>query len=395
MKIGSTIYLDHQATTPIDPRVLEKMQPHLETEFGNPHSKDHAIGWKASKAIDASLSQIASLIGCDTDEIFFTSGATESNNLALLGLCRRRNTDRRRNRILLSSIEHKSILAIGRVLQTQYQYDVQLLPVDSDGRIIVSALERSLDENVFVVSIMAVNNEIGTIQDTALISRMITDVGAIFHSDGAQAPLAINVKTITDYVDLFSLSSHKIYGPKGIGVLYIRRELQNNIEPLIYGGGQQNGIRSGTLPVPLCVGMGIAAQICNSPAAEDERRQMEGMRNTFIKKLLDLPWEIIVNGPVESAIRHPGNVNVCFKGFSAHEILGALQPHLAASTGSACTSGVPEPSHVLAAVGLTDSDAEASIRFSMGRNTTEQTLDEGIALIEAVLRASQSLSVAR
>lgn len=394
MKIGSTIYLDHQATTPMDPRVLEKMQPHLEAEFGNPHSKDHAFGWKASDAIDASRSQIASLLGSDPDEIVFTSGATESNNLALLGLCRR-NTDGRRNRILLSSIEHKSVLAIGRVLQTQYQYDVQLLPVDDNGRIIVSELERLLDEKVLVASIMAVNNEIGTIQDIPLISRMIRGVGAVFHSDGAQAPLAIDVSTITDYVDLFGLSSHKIYGPKGIGILYIRRDLQNNIEPIIYGGGQQNGIRSGTLPVPLCVGMGIAAQICNSPEAEDERRQLEAIRNEFVKNLLSLPWEIIVNGPRESAKRHPGNVNVCFKGFSADDILGGLQPHLAASTGSACTSGVTEPSHVLAAVGLTSLDAEASIRFSLGRHTTQQCLDEAIALIEAVLRRSQNLCVAR
>jgi cysteine desulfurase len=383
MRIGQTLYLDHQATTPLDPSVFSEMQPYLDDRFGNPHSRDHSAGWDAFKAVERSSRQLADLIGADPDEIVFTSGATESNNLAVLGSCRG-NTDAERNRVLLSSIEHKSVLAVGRALHSQLGLNISLLPVDNEGRVIISELNNLLGDDVLIVSVMAVNNEIGTIQDIETISESIRSVGAMFHCDAAQAPLACDLTYFADAVDLLSLSSHKMYGPKGIGALYIRRELQSEIEPLIYGGGQQNGIRSGTIPVPLCVGMGKAAEICKSSDIVTEHRRIGILRDMFAKALKNLPWEVKLNGPRES-IRHPGNLNVCFKGFSAHSILGTLQPRLAASTGSACTSGIPEPSHVLKAIGLSDSDVEGSIRFSLGRGTTEEDVNEAVQHLKSTL----------
>lgn len=385
MRIGRTIYLDYQATTPIDQRVLSEMRPYLHDRFGNPHSRDHSVGWEASTAVERALGQIAEMIGSDPDEIVFTSGATESNNLALLGICRR-NTDKKRNRILLSSIEHKSVLAVGRALHSQLGLSVSLLPVDKEGRVIASALADLLADDVLMVSVMSTNNEIGTIQDIPAISKAVRKVGAIFHCDAAQAPLALEVGAFADWVDLLSLSSHKMGGPKGLGALYIRRELQSEIEPMIYGGGQQNGLRSGTIPVPLCVGMGKAAEICASSDSVSTRRKVAALRDGFVRSLQNLPWDIKVNGP-SAFMRHPGNLNLCFKGFSAHSILGALQPHVAASTGSACTSGISEPSHVLKAIGLSDSDAESSIRFSLGGGTTEEDLGDAARYVsEALLK---------
>jgi cysteine desulfurase len=323
------------------------------------------------------------MIGSDPDEIVFTSGATESNNLALLGICRR-NTDKKRNRILLSSIEHKSVLAVSRALHSQLGLSVSLLPVDKEGRVIEGELADLLADDLLMVSVMSTNNEIGTIQDIPSISKAVREVGAIFHCDAAQSPLALDLGSFADWVDLLSLSSHKMGGPKGLGALYIRRELQSEIEPMIYGGAQQGGLRSGTIPVPLCVGMGKAAEICASSFMTNERQKIGALRDGFAEALQNLPWDTKVNGP-SAFSRHPGNLNLCFKGFSAHSILGALQPYVAASTGSACTSGFPEPSHVLKAIGLSDSDAESSIRFSLGRGTTEEDLADAARYVSQAL----------
>ena len=248
----------------------------------------------------------------------------------------------------------------------------------------VAALEEALDDDVLVVSVMAVNNEIGTIQDIGRISELVRSHGAVFHCDAAQAPLAINMESMASQTDMLSLSAHKMYGPKGIGAIYIARELQDQIEPLIYGGGQQNGLRSGTVPVPLCVGMGAAADILAAADAEEKRAQLCRRRDTFVEMLKRLPWPITLNGPQGQA-RHPGNANIRFTGFSAEDILSALQPHLAASTGSACTSGIPEPSHVLRAIGLNGEEAESSIRFSLGFDTTDADLEEAVRLITEAL----------
>ena len=384
MKISETIYLDHQATTPVDQQVLDRMRPYFRESFGNPHSADHALGWKSSLAVEQAAAQVASLIGADPDEIIFTSGATEANNMALLGLARRVRPLSRRIRFILSEIEHKCVLAAGRAISDQQGLPVEHLPVDREGCILLDSLEQALNEDVLAVSIMAVNNEIGAIQDIQNISELVRNAGAIFHCDAAQAPVSMDLRGIAEHVDLLSLSAHKKYGPKGIGALYIRRELQHRLEPLIYGGGQQNGLRSGTVPTVLCVGMGAAAEFLNGDETLQKRALLRQKRDRFLEKLMDLPWPIRLNGPTGES-RHPGNANICFEGFFAQDILQVLQPHLAASTGSACTSGITEPSHVLRAIGLPPEDAEASIRFSLGFDTTDADIDDAVNLIDNAL----------
>lgn len=391
MITNKTLYLDHQATTPVDERVLQEMMPYFGGRFGNPHSVDHAVGWQSSRAVANSAAQIAALVGADPDEIIFTSGATEANNLALLGIAGRR-ADTSRNRILVSAIEHKSVLSAADVLKGR-GFSVEVLPVDAEGRLGVRDLEQALNDKVLLVSVMTVNNEIGTIQDVGDLSAAARRVGAVFHSDAAQAPLAIDLGAIAKDADIVSLSGHKMYGPPGIGVLYIRRDFQEQIEPMIHGGGQQNGLRSGTLPVPLCVGMGAAANLLRSnPVATAKARAiLRAQRDEFVEKLHQLRWPISVNGPAADR-RHPGNASICFHGFAAHDILSVLQPTLAASTGSACTSGIPEPSHVLRAIGLSGEDAEASIRFSFGVTTSHEDIGVAVDLISMALeRLSKSV----
>ena len=240
--------------------------------------------------------------------------------------------------------------------------------------------QSGVDETVLVVSIMAVNNEIGTIQDIPQIAKMLAPHGILFHCDAAQAPCAMDVSNLATHADLVSLSGHKIYGPQGIGALYIRRDLQDKIEPLIYGGGQQDGLRSGTVPVPLCAGMGAAAELLCAPEAAEERTRLSHQRDAFIELLESASFPTTLNGPT-GQLRHAGNVNVQFPGFDAHSLLGALQPRLAASTGSACTSGTPEPSHVLRALGLGSEQADSSIRFSFGRFTTDEEIEEAARLV--------------
>ncbi|MCS1408251.1 MAG: Cysteine desulfurase IscS [Verrucomicrobia subdivision 3 bacterium] len=383
MKIDKTIYLDHQATTPLDQHVLAKMAPYYGDLFGNPHSSDHSLGWESARAIEEATAQVAQLIGADPDEIIFTSGATESNNMALLGLGRRA-AGGSRHRVLVSAIEHKCVLASARVLQEQHEFTIERIPVDRQGRVELSALDNMLNEDVLAVSVMAVNNEIGTIQDIEKISDYAHRYGAIFHCDAAQAPLAMPIDAIATQVDILSLSGHKMYGPKGIGIIFIARDQQDQIEPLIYGGGQQNGLRCGTLPVPLCVGMGAAAELLIGEDAGEKREDLHHRRDVFVRRLREMDWPISLIGP-EGEARHPGNANICFLGLSAHEILGTLQPRLAASTGSACTSGLPEPSHVLRAIGLDSDDAEACVRFSLGFGTTDEDVERSIGLIEEVL----------
>lgn len=383
MKIGSTVYFDHQATTPVDDRVLAEMTPHFSDSFGNPHSSDHSLGWESARAIEDAAARVARLVGADADEIVFTSGATESNNLALLGLGRRLAGGKRR-RILISAVEHRSVLSIGRILSEHCGFVVESIPVGSDGFVELSALEGMLDDDVLVVSVLAVNNEIGTIQDIARLSRIIRSCGAVFHCDAAQAPVAMSTEEITLYSDIVSVSAHKMYGPKGIGAVCVSRQLQEMIEPIVYGGGQQNGLRAGTVPVPLCVGMGAASDLLADGGAEERRAELRRRRDTFVEGLKRSSWPIAVNGPMGSA-RHPGNANIRFVGFAAHDILSALQPRLAASTGSACTSGVPEASHVLRAIGLDREAAESSVRFSLGFSTSDEDVDEAVGLVHETL----------
>ena len=383
MNRTDTIYADYQATTPVDPRVLERMLPYWQESFGNPHSTDHVVGWQAAEAVRESLTSVAGLIGADPDEIVFTSGATEANNLALLGSARRAPQSRRR--ILVSAIEHKCVLAAARAVAEREGFVVDTIPVDQEGFIALDALESMVDESVFAVSVMAVNNEVGTIQHLPAIAELLARYDVLFHCDAAQAPSAMDVSSLVEYADLISLSGHKMYGPQGIGALYIRRDVQPWVEPIIHGGGQQNGLRSGTLPVPLCVGMSTAAEITRAEGA-DERRRVACQRDLFVGLLRDSGFPVAINGP-RLEWRHPGNANLRFDCFAAQDILGSVQPRLAASTGAACASGIAEPSHVLRALGIGETQAESSVRFSFGRFTSDQDVHEAAALVVNALES--------
>jgi cysteine desulfurase len=371
--------MDHQASTPIDSRVVAAMNPYFAESFGNPHSTDHIVGWRAAQAVETAATSVSQLIGANAEEIVFTSGATEANNQALLGLGRRAAGGKRR-RILVSAIEHKCVLAVCRVLREQLGYTIEVLPVDIVGHVDIEAIEDRMADDVLAVSVMAVNNEIGTIQSIKEISAIAKRWNAILHCDAAQAPCAVDLWEFSNLVDLLSLSAHKMYGPQGVGALFIRRELHDRIEPLIYGGGQQRDLRSGTVPVALCVGMGAAAAFFHSDSASKERDSLRRRRDRFIDGLMAMPWSISINGPTDTR-RHPCNANVRFAGFDGHTILNVLQPRLAASMGSACASGIPEPSHVLTAIGLSSDAANSSVRFSIGRQTTDADIEEAVGLI--------------
>ena len=380
-----TIYADYQATTPVDPRVLEKMAPYWNELFGNPHSNDHVVGWRSAEAVQQAASSVGALIGADPDEIVFTSGATEANNLALLGLARRAPPERKR--ILVSAIEHKCVLAAARSLEEREGFTVGTIPVDGEGFVDLEALAAMVDETVLVASVMAVNNEIGTIQDLPRIATLLRGHDVLFHCDAAQAPCAMDVGDLALHADLISLSGHKAYGPQGIGALYVRRDIQERVEPIVYGGGQQGGLRSGTVPVPLSAGMAAAMEIVRSAEGGGERARVGRQRDSFVELLKGSRYPVVVNGPMGN-LRHPGNANLRFDGLAAQDILGALQPRVAASTGAACTSGIPEPSHVLRALGLSSEQAAASIRFSFGRLTTNLEVAEAARL---VIKAIESL----
>jgi cysteine desulfurase len=377
MRIGQTIYLDHMASTPVDMRVLEAMEPYYRVDFANPHSVNHAAGWAAQKAIDRAASAVAGLIGADPDEIIFTSGATEANNLAILGLAARAPDSRRR--ILVSAIEHKCVLAAARAAAIRFKMTVEVIPVDERGVIDLETVESRLKDDVLCVAVMTVNNEVGTIQPIASIGELCEKVGAIFHTDAAQAPLALRLDVHSQKIGTLSLSAHKIYGPKGIGAAFLRRDLQDRVEPLIHGGGQQRNLRSGTLPTPLCVGFGRAVEFLSESYWTEEFTRVAQLRDQLERCLYASGLRVRVNG--QGAERHPGCANICFLGSQAEDLLLAVQPSLAASTGSACTSGIPEPSHVLGAMGLSLEDSAASVRFSVGRFTTKEDLDAAVQLL--------------
>ena len=353
------------------------MDPFWSKSFGNPHSSDHVVGWHADSVVREAAESIASMIGSDGNEIVFTSGATEANNLALLGLARHVPNSRRR--MLISAIEHKCVLGAAKVLSSNEGYTVETISVDSEGFLDLSELEERLDDGVLLVSVMAVNNEVGTVQDIPSISDLVKSYGALLHCDAAQAPCAMDMQNLAVHADLISLSGHKIYGPQGIGALYIRRDLHERIEPLLYGGGQQEGLRSGTVPLPLSVGMAAASEYIVVEGSDD-RKRIARQRDMFISLLLETGFPIKVNGP-SSNQRHPGNANIRFDSLDAHDIIASLQPKLAASTGAACSSGIPEPSHVLRALGLTTQESESSIRFSFGRFTTDDEIKNAANLV--------------
>ena len=382
MNDTTLVYADYQATTPADPSVIEAMAPFWHDTFGNPHSAEHSVGWYAARAVQEAAAAVGAMIDADAEEIIFTSGATEANNLALFGLAI--GAPPSRNRLLISSIEHKCVLATARALTERHGFVVETLPVDHQGFVNPEALRRSLDDDVLVASIMAVNNEVGTVQPIAELGAILAEHNIPLHCDAAQAPCAMVVSRLADHADLISLSGHKIYGPQGIGALFVRHTLQDHMSPLIHGGGQQNGLRSGTVPVPLCVGMGAAVRLVSGATACAERGRIARLRDKFITRLREHGAPVTLNGPPTLA-RHPGNANLRFDGFDGRDLINRLQPRVSASTGAACASGFTESSHVLRALGLSPEETDSSIRFSFGRFTTDAEIELAASLVLSVL----------
>lgn len=334
--------------------------------------------------MELARSQVANLVGADPDEIVFTSGATEANNLAIKGFSIADNKQRRRNKILVSATEHKCVLESAAYVARIHGYSMLEIPVDRKGYVDLEILSKMLTEDVLLVSIALVNNEIGTIQNIEVIAKLCREVGAIFHSDFAQAPSAVDLSIYVDSADAVSLSGHKFGGPMGIGALYVSRVLRNDLEPLFHGGGQEAGLRSGTLALPLCVGLGSAAEFAASDDGAASRERISHLRDRFVNGLQSESPHIFLNGE-DLDLRHPGNANLKFDGYDADNILQRLQPIVSASTGSACSSGVTDPSYVLQAIGLTCNEAQSSIRFSFGHTNTSEDVQSATDALLALL----------
>ncbi len=384
------IYLDCHATTPVDPRVLAAMRPWWEENFANPGSVEHTMGRAAEEAVEEARGYVAELIGADAKEIVLTSGATESNNLAIKGAARfaaAQGSDRRR--IVTVATEHKCVLESVKALAGE-GFEPVILPVDANGLLDLDALRAAVDETTLLVSVMAVNNEIGVIQDLAAIGEVAKAAGALFHTDAAQAAGRIPLDVEEIRADLMSLSGHKIYGPKGIGALYVRRRPRVRLAALFSGGGQERGLRSGTLPAPLVVGLGEAARIAAIEGMLDSGR-IAGQRDRFLEALSAAVPGVALNAP--EAPKVTGNVNIAFPGgISAQDIMAAA-PMVCVSTGSACSSAEVEPSYVLKAIGLDESRARATLRIGIGRFTSPADVDQAAALLaEAWSRAVSGTS---
>ncbi|MGZ5910353.1 MAG: IscS subfamily cysteine desulfurase, partial [Reyranella sp.] len=362
---------DYQATTPMDPRVLEAMMPYFTYKFGNPHSRSHSYGWEAEEGVEKARAQVAKLIGADEKEVIFTSGATESNNLAIRGVAEFYKD--RKNHIVTTVTEHKCVLDTCRHLEQQ-GFEVTYLPVQKNGLIDLDALRAAITDKTVVVSIMAVNNEIGVIQPLTEIGKICREKKTFFHTDAAQAAGKIPLDVEAMNIDLMSISGHKIYGPKGIGALYVRRKPRVRLVPLIVGGGQERGFRSGTLPTPLCVGLGEAAEICMKEM-DAESKRLTKLQARMLKGLNDKLTDIHVNGDLEHRI--PGNLNIGFAFVEGESLMMGIKG-LSVSSGSACTSASLEPSYVLRALGVEEDMAHTSLRIGLGRFTTEQEVDTAV-----------------
>lgn len=358
-----TIYLDYQSTTPVAPEVVKDMQSYWSVEFGNPHSSEHAFGWRADEAVQKARSAVANSIRADADEIIFTSGATEANNLAIIGSLAHKSAEGKR--IIVSAIEHKCVLQAARHMSSA-GYEVAIAPVGKDGMVDIQKLSDLIDNRAALVSIMTANNEIGTIQPIKEISKLCQKYGVTFHTDAAQAVCAGKLDTRELGINLMSLSAHKLYGPKGIGALYVSRESRNQLSPIIHGGGQEGGLRSGTLPTPLCVGFGSAVNLLTKKLDSDITANL-ACRTAFLNVLDSAMISYRINGSVNG---HPSNLNIRLIDVDADILISNLQPKVAISSGAACSSGIPEPSHVLRAIGLTTDQASECIRISFGRFTS-------------------------
>ena len=379
------IYLDSQATTPTDPRVVEAMIPYFTHNFGNPHSRSHQYAWEAEEACELARSQVANLIGAVPKEIVFTSGATESNNMALKGIAKFYGN--KRNHIVTLVTEHKCILDTARHLE-QEGFEVTYLPVQPNGLVDLNQLEKAVTQNTVLVSVMAVNNEIGVIQPLKEIGKICRQKGAFFHTDMAQAFGKIPIDVNECNIDLASISGHKIHGPKGIGALYIRRKPRIRLTPIINGGGQERGLRSGTLATPLVVGLGKAALIA-SQEMEANYKHVKRLFDRFVGTIQTRAEEIYLNGDREK--RYHGNVNLSFAYIEGESMILAIKD-LAVSSGSACTSSSLEPSYVLRALGVGDAMAHTSIRFGFSKFTTEAEVDYAAELVLSKINTLRELS---
>ncbi len=384
--VALPIYMDNQATTPLDPRVLEAMMPYLTTKYGNAASRNHSFGWEAEQAVDAAREQVAGLIGGTAKEIIFTSGATESDNLAIKGIAEMYRE--RGDHIVTQVTEHKAVLDACKRLEKQ-GWRVTYLPVQADGRIDPGELERALEAKTVLVTIMAANNEIGVLQPVREIGRMCRERGVLFHTDAVQAAGKVALNVSEDFVDAASISAHKIYGPKGVGALYVRRRNPRvQIAAQIDGGGHERGMRSGTLNVAGIVGMGKACALAQEEL-EREGRRLEGLRDR-LKARLEAELDYVrVNGSMEH--RLPGNLNMSFVYVEGESLLMGMND-VAVSSGSACTSATLEPSYVLKALGLGDDVAHSSIRFGLGRFNAEAEVDYVAAKVIEVVRHLRELS---
>ncbi|KAK1383160.1 Cysteine desulfurase [Heracleum sosnowskyi] len=370
---GRPLYLDMQATSPVDPRVLDSMLPFYLSRFGNPHSRTHLYGWESDEAVEIARTQVAQLINASPKEIVFTSGATESNNISVKGTMH--FYKEKKKHVITTQTEHKCVLDSCRHLQ-QEGFDVTYLPVGSDGLIDVGKLREAIREDTGLVSVMAVNNEIGVIQPMEEIGAVCKEFKIPFHTDAAQALGKIDVDVDKWNVSLMSLSGHKIYGPKGVGALYMRRRPRIRVEPQMNGGGQERGIRSGTVPTPLVVGMGAACELARKEMKYDEKRisMLQERMLSAIRAKLD---GVVVNGSEDR--RYVGNLNLSFAYVEGESLLMGLK-EVAVSSGSACTSASLEPSYVLRALGVDEDMAHTSIRFGIGRFTTEEEIDRAVEL---------------
>jgi cysteine desulfurase len=372
---GRPAYLDFQSTTPTDPRVLHAMMPYMMGRFGNPHSKTHAFGWETEGAVEDARANVAAMIGASPKEIIFTSGATESNNMALKGLARFHGL--KKKHIITTQTEHKCVLDSCRVLETE-GFEVTYLPVMKNGLVDLAVLEAAFRKDTLCVSVMGVHNEIGVIQPLKEIGAMCRARKVFFHSDLAQMAGKMPVDVNDLQIDLVSLSSHKIYGPKGMGAIYVRRKPRVRLDPIISGGGQERGLRSGTLSPALCVGMGEAARVCMEDMEFDSahiNRLSKRLKDGILSRIPD----VVLNGDQDA--RYPGNLNFSFAYVEGESMLMALK-NIAVSSGSACTSASLEPSYVLRAIGTDDEMAHSSIRFGIGRFTTEAEVDFAVDLLD-------------
>jgi cysteine desulfurase len=382
------VYLDNHATTRTDPRVVDAMIPYFTEVYGNPASVSHRFGWAASEAVERARQQVAQAIGAEAREIVFTSGATESNNLAIKGAAMA--AARRGNHLVTVASEHKAVLDPFKRLARQ-GWEITIIPCDEWGLVAPQVVADAMTDRTVLVSIMAANNEVGAINPIAEIGRLCHARGVIFHTDAAQAVGKIPLDVHADQVDLLSLSGHKLYGPKGIGALYVRRrEPQVRLEPLVDGGAHERGLRSGTVPVPLAVGMGLAIEIAVSERPDEAVRLLELRERLHTGIARSVP-AIRLNGP--PAARLPGNLNLSFADVDGEALMMAMRD-VAVSSGSACSSTNPEPSHVLLAMGLDEESARASLRFGLGRFTTVDEIDFAIESVAGAVARLRRKSVA-